>query len=539
MRSRGRIASPTAIAPTTPRCSWTRRPRAPPSRCSCPRRPSPTSRPLPRPTDDAAQVDVLLPEDPRRHGLQPARSLRPVTAEHWLEVCRAMRDAVVAAVAGVPRAQRADELGRGAGGDMTVAIDQAAEDAAFAVLAAVAEGGEGFTVVSEEVGERSFGGGGRWRVVIDPIDGSLNAKRGLPLYALSVAIADGPAMADVALGYVFDLGNGEEWIARRGGGATRRRRAARRRRGRSAGCSWCALEATRPEHLAPACAALPGEVERVRVLGSLALALCHLADGRVDAVASLRPNGARSIDIAAAQLAVREAGSAIALPDAPGSVRGGAARSRRALAGRRRPRRRRAWRAWRRCSASARRGRARRSRVACGRDESRLRRAPDRARAGHRPRDPAQRRRARHGRRASTSTAARARHDPPHDPGLPAQVEPRGAGADARRRRAGRRERRRSAFTHMDEAQRAALRAATAAAAGARASGRSPSTQRTRVIAVASGKGGVGKSSLTVNLALALRARGPRGRRRRRRHLRLLDPGHARHPAAARSSSTR
>ena len=249
--------------------------------------------------DDAAQVDVLLPEDPRRHGLQPARSLRPVTAEHWLEVCRAMRDAVVAAVAGVPRAQRADELGRGAGGDMTVAIDQAAEDAAFAVLAAVAEGGEGFTVVSEEVGERSFGGGGRWRVVIDPIDGSLNAKRGLPLYALSVAIADGPAMADVALGYVFDLGNGEEWIARRGAGATvdGAPLGSSRPLGR---LQLVALEATRPEHLAPACAALPGEVERVRVLGSLALALCHLADGRVDAVASLRPNGARSIDIAAA-----------------------------------------------------------------------------------------------------------------------------------------------------------------------------------------------------------------------------------------------
>ena len=143
--------------------------------------------------------------------------------------------------------------------------------------------------------------------MIDPIDGSLNAKRGLPLYALSVAVADGPAMGDVVLGYVYDLGNGEEWIARRGGGATVD--------GVALGTSrplerlqLVALEATRPEHLAPAAAALPGEVERVRVLGSLALALCHLADGRVDAVASLRPNGARSIDIAAAQLAVREAG---------------------------------------------------------------------------------------------------------------------------------------------------------------------------------------------------------------------------------------
>ncbi len=103
--------------------------------------------------DDAAQVDVLLPEDPRRHGLQPARSVRPVTADDWLAVCRAMRDAVIAAVAEVPRARRADELGRGAGGDTTVAIDQAAEDAALAVLARVAEGGEGFTVVSEELGD--------------------------------------------------------------------------------------------------------------------------------------------------------------------------------------------------------------------------------------------------------------------------------------------------------------------------------------------------------------------------------------------------
>jgi myo-inositol-1(or 4)-monophosphatase len=240
-----------------------------------------------------------------------------VTTEHWLEICRAMRDRVAAAVSNVPRARRADELGRGAGGDLTVAIDRAAEEAALAVLHRVAAAGEGFTVVSEEAGERSYAGGGRWRVVIDPVDGSLNAKRGLPIYALSVAVADGPAMADVALGYVYDLGNGEEWIARRGGGASvdgvpvGGTRPLER-------LQLVALEATRPEHLAPAAAAMAGVAERIRVLGSLALALCHLADGRVDAVASLRPRGVRSIDIAAGQLMVREAGGAVALPDAPG-----------------------------------------------------------------------------------------------------------------------------------------------------------------------------------------------------------------------------
>ena len=55
--------------------------------------------------------------------------------------------------------------------------------------------------------------------------------------------------------------------------------------------------------------------ERLRVMGSLALSLCHLAAGRVDAVCSLKP--ARSIDIAAAQLLVRERGLAIELFEAP------------------------------------------------------------------------------------------------------------------------------------------------------------------------------------------------------------------------------
>jgi myo-inositol-1(or 4)-monophosphatase len=50
-------------------------------------------------------------------------------------------------------------------------------------------------------------------------------------------------------------------------------------------------------------------------MGSLALSLCHLAAGRVDAVCSLKP--ARSVDIAAAQLLVRERGLAIDLPDNP------------------------------------------------------------------------------------------------------------------------------------------------------------------------------------------------------------------------------
>jgi myo-inositol-1(or 4)-monophosphatase len=50
-------------------------------------------------------------------------------------------------------------------------------------------------------------------------------------------------------------------------------------------------------------------------MGSLALSLCHLAAGRLDAVCSLKP--ARSVDISAAQLLVRERRLAIDLPEAP------------------------------------------------------------------------------------------------------------------------------------------------------------------------------------------------------------------------------
>ena len=72
-----------------------------------------------------------------------------------------------------------------------------------------------------------------------------------------------------------------------------------------------------------------GLAERLRIMGSLAITLCHLAAGRVDAVCSLK--GARSVDIAAAQLLVRECGLAIDLPGGA-AVRGGTARPRGPLA---------------------------------------------------------------------------------------------------------------------------------------------------------------------------------------------------------------
>jgi myo-inositol-1(or 4)-monophosphatase len=193
------------------------------------------------------------------------------------------------------------------GGDDTTAIDAAAES----VVLARFEGLDDVRIVSEEAGVI---GSGRVHVVVDPIDGSLNAKRGIGFFSLSVAVASGPTMGDVDFGFVHDFGTEEEWTATRGEGA---RLNGHRLDGElpKERIEILVFEATRTASVAEKAAAVVGLAHRLRIMGSLALSLCHLAAGRVDAVCSLK--SARSVDIAAAQLLVRERGLAIDLFEAP------------------------------------------------------------------------------------------------------------------------------------------------------------------------------------------------------------------------------
>jgi myo-inositol-1(or 4)-monophosphatase len=224
-----------------------------------------------------------------------------------LSLCRAARDDVVRVLEELPtRAEREPVLRAGEGGDDTTAIDAAAERVVLERFR-----GEDVRIVSEEAG---IEGDGRWTVVVDPIDGSLNAKRGIPFFSVSIAVAEGDTMDDVFLGYVYDFGTGEEWTASRGEGAFVD--------GEPLGAvkpkeeiEILSFEATLTSSVAEKAAQMVGLAYRLRIMGSLALSLCHLAAGRVDGVCSLKP--ARSVDIAAAQLLVRECGLAIDLPEAP------------------------------------------------------------------------------------------------------------------------------------------------------------------------------------------------------------------------------
>src|SRR5262249_56956442 len=96
------------------------------------------------------------------------------------------------------RADREPVVGAGEGGDETTAIDQAAERAVLARFAGV----DDVTFVSEEVGTL---GDGRVHVVIDPIDGSLNGKRGIGFFALSVPAASGPTTGELEPGCLHPL----------------------------------------------------------------------------------------------------------------------------------------------------------------------------------------------------------------------------------------------------------------------------------------------------------------------------------------------
>ncbi len=230
----------------------------------------------------------------------------------WLDFARACVADLDDALTRLPsRLEREPVLRPGEGGDDTTAIDAAAEEAIVARLEAL--GGD-FLLVSEELGERSFGAGGPLRVVVDPIDGSVNCKRGIPFFSLSLAVAEGPTMDDVIFGFVHDFGTREEWVARRGLGV-QLDGAPLDAPPPKEPVEILSLEGTTTDFVAMAAPAMRGVAQRVRVMGSLALSLCHLAAGRVDAVCSLKP--ARSIDIAAAQLAVRERGYAIELFESP------------------------------------------------------------------------------------------------------------------------------------------------------------------------------------------------------------------------------
>jgi myo-inositol-1(or 4)-monophosphatase len=231
-----------------------------------------------------------------------------MTPQEWLRVFertgRRVGEAVMPLLG--TEAGRMD-LGQGAGGDHTVELDRRAETVALEELRALAAGGQRFSVLSEEAGLVDFGA--QWpRVLLDPVDGSLNAKRGLPVVGIILAVVEGPTLADLRLGYVANLISGERWSSVRGEGTFRDgERVVPMRVAPPGGIEVVGTECSSRD--LPKLEPLLRHASKLRLLGSIAVSMVHAATGGVDVYAS--PMRMRIFDCAAGSLMIQEVGGVV------------------------------------------------------------------------------------------------------------------------------------------------------------------------------------------------------------------------------------
>jgi len=199
--------------------------------------------------------------------------------------------------------------GRGAGGDPTLLIDKVSEDV---IVEGVREAFPNCTIVSEERGIEDIGRGGPPYVVIDPLDGSVNATRGYLRFSISIAIAEGERLKDVKAGAVIDVRTSDFFEAYEGFGLFvngRRAKASNVNRLEEALISVPVTHYARTGNL-DLVIPLLRSARRVRSLGSTSLEVSYVGAGALDAMVDLSGR-ARNVDIAAAYLMVKEGGGVI------------------------------------------------------------------------------------------------------------------------------------------------------------------------------------------------------------------------------------
>ncbi|MGB9927801.1 MAG: bifunctional fructose-bisphosphatase/inositol-phosphate phosphatase [Methanosarcina sp.] len=192
----------------------------------------------------------------------------------------------------------------GADGTATSKIDLEAENAIVEVLKA---DGRPMRILSEELGELILGDSPEFTIVLDPLDGTYNSSVGIPFYSVSLAVTSND-LSDLRFGYVSNLALKEEYYAEAGRGAY---------------LNGKKIKASVNSNLRELCVSVYGyrqnvertrkiykNVRRVRLFGSVALELCYVASGRLDAFVDVR-KALRVTDVAAGQLILVEAGGLV------------------------------------------------------------------------------------------------------------------------------------------------------------------------------------------------------------------------------------
>jgi fructose-1,6-bisphosphatase/inositol monophosphatase family enzyme len=204
--------------------------------------------------------------------------------ELFATAAAAQRDAV-AGLRGAARRARTAKPGQ-------YELDLVADRAVLEVLHRAPVG-----VVSEESGRSGTPDAGI-TVVVDPVDGSTNCSRHIPYWGISLAALDRDG---VVCGLVENTTTGEQFRAARGAGA------------QANGAALHAAETTRLADAIVAVSGLPQVAtwKQYRALGSLALALCDVAAGRLDAFLDVLIDQHAPWDYLAGALICREAGGCV------------------------------------------------------------------------------------------------------------------------------------------------------------------------------------------------------------------------------------
>jgi myo-inositol-1(or 4)-monophosphatase len=229
----------------------------------------------------------------------------------WRSRLEAIAEAVHQSVAGwVGTEQGRESLTIGAAGDRTAMVDRVAEDEVIRRCEALHREGARFLLRSEELGDREFGAT-RPMLLVDPVDGSINAKQGLPYHCTSLALLDGETFGDAVVGVVRSLAGPGLFSAVRGEGVWRDGEPLRPLRVelRDGYIPVVLLEAVLSPPVVARHRRLLAKCGRVRLLGAAALSLCQAASGAASAFVS--PGGLRSFDCAAGLLVLAEAGAVV------------------------------------------------------------------------------------------------------------------------------------------------------------------------------------------------------------------------------------
>jgi len=243
-------------------------------------------------------------------GGNTARTVASPWAQRLLMLHRQVRSAVA-------KADRAGTGSKNAKGDDVKLFDRAANDAALVVLKKLQLS---VIVDSEECARLEIGPGtARHRLVLDPVDGSDNWARGLPLSALSCAVlpVDAPLHPDwVEAALVGPLEQDTPLIAFKGSGSWRGSERLKASQVRNISESMISVELNHHSP-SPSLASLMAAARGVRCYGCSSRAISLVAEGATDAHVDVRGRLTAESYLAAARLLIEAGGWIVGLDGTP------------------------------------------------------------------------------------------------------------------------------------------------------------------------------------------------------------------------------